>query len=298
MVSTPFGDAIRASSGDSWLDHVARASLRAAEANFYPGHPRPLLTVSLDDPGADSWETARMTLAVQNATAKIAHLIADPKTQTAQARRVYREKAPLMARGQSGATLFLGFPTPEADPADEPLFNMRVATLPERAAVDLLGLLPNDRTDSRAVSAALARRVTERSAINDLVRAVQEIHAGVQFAFTDHAGRTATSVLSQGQATVLEDALRQTTLDRRTITFTGLLDGMRTHRRLFYLVDESGRELSGGVDTEQLPDLRDHIGDQVIATVEEVTTVAKSGRRSHPSYRLLSLARPGDLFDE
>lgn len=298
MVSTPFGEALQRSSGDTWLDQIARASLRAAEAKFFPGHPRPMLTVALDDPGADSWETARMTLAVQNATAKIAHLITDPKTQTSQARRVYREKAPLMPRGQSGATIYFGFPTPEFDPVSDPLFDLRIATLPEQAAVDLIGLLPTDRADDRAVDAVLARRVTERSAINDLVRAIQDVHAGASFSFTDHVGRTATSVLSQDQAAVLEDALRQTTLDRKTITLTGLLDGMRTHRRLFYLVDEGGREISGGIDTDQLPDVRDHIGEQVVATVEEVTTVAKSGRRSHPSYRLLSLARPGELFDE
>jgi hypothetical protein len=257
-----------------------------------------MLTVTLEDPQADSWETARVTLAVQNATAKIAHLITDPRTQTSQARRAYRERAPLMPRGQSGPTLYFGFPTPEFDPVADPLLDVRVATLPEQATVDLIGLLPRDRADERAIEAVVARRVTERSAINDLVQAIREVHAGVSFSFSDHANRTASSVLSQDQATVLEEALRQTTLDRKTITLRGLLDGVRTQRRLFYLVDEGGREISGGIDTDQVRDVQVHIGEHVVATVEEVTSVAKSGRRSRPSYRLLSLARPAGLFDD
>lgn len=297
MVSSPFREALRDAPREGWLDRLAAASLEAAEAKFGPAEPHPLLTVELQASEVDTWDTARVALAVQNATAKLGHLISDPKTNSAQSRRSYREAAPLIPRGQAGRTLFFGFPTATTGELHDPLFDMRVSTLPERAVVDLVGLLPKGPEDYRALDAVLARRVTERSAINDLVRAVQETDSGVTVSFRDHTGKTAASVLLQDQAATLEDALRETSIDRREITLTGSLDGMRTQRRIFYLLGDDGREISGGVDTELLTEVREHIGDTVVATVEEVTSVEQSGKRSRPSYRLLRLTRPASLFE-
>ncbi|MBO9567325.1 MAG: hypothetical protein J7503_00755 [Cellulomonas iranensis] len=295
-MTSPFRHAIRSAPRETWLDRLAVASLEAADAKFYSTNTEPLLTVAMQAREVDTWDTARISLAVQDATAKLGHLIQDPRTNSAQARRAYREAAPLIPRGQAGGKMFFGFPSPTTDSVDEPLFSFRVSTLTERAAVDLIGMLPRSEDDDEALDAVLARRVTERSALNDLAQAVKDVDAGLELEFRDAQGRVERSVLLHDQAVALQDSLKESRMDRREITVTGMLDGMRTQRRIFYLLEESGREISGGVDSELLPEVRSHIGELVTATVEEVTRVEQSGRRSRPSHRLLKLVRPTSLI--
>jgi hypothetical protein len=246
-----------------------------------------------------AYETALVTIAIQNATAKLGHIIRDPRSETTQARRSDREQTQLIPRGQSNGTLFFGFPTPEDSPALD-LFGDRPRTLAETAARELCEILPRSAEDDGALDAVLAQRSTVRSAVSDLVDAVTEISTGFGLRITSDFGETVTSELSMEQAVVLQDSLRETRTDRRTQQLTGRLDGVRTRRRIFYLELETGGEIHGAVGPESdlMQSIRQNLDRQVIATIESEQIESLAGRRARPTYRLLRLETAPTLFDE
>ncbi|WP_425954679.1 hypothetical protein [Xylanimonas sp. McL0601] len=294
-MSNPLLDAMRSAPRRTWLDKIAYASLHAAEAKFFPRPAAPLVTVELNVEKVDAYDTARVSLALQDATAKIGHLIQDPRTSTSQSRKQYREAAPLVPRGQIGNLLYFGFP--EVAPPEGALFDERVQTLSERAVLDLFEILPESTDDDRALDAVLARHVTERAAISDLVSAVKETDTGLGMKFSAGDRVIAVSTLSHDQADVLETALSESNVDRKGEIVEGVLDGMRTSRRLFYLETENGPDISGALDEDKLAEVRDYIGERVVATLERTQVLHKSGKIGRRSYRLLDLQGVDSLFD-
>lgn len=293
-----FRDAESEIHGDSWLDELARASLRAAESKFGTSRHPALLRVQLVGAGVvDAYASATLTQALQDATAKVGHILRDPTTEATRATRSDRDRARLIPRGQSHGTFFFGFPEEQLPPTKDLLTPFRVASLAEAAARELVEMLPQSVEDDPAVDAVLGQRQTVRSAINDLVVAVNRIQSGVALVMSS-PGEAVGSTLSTAHAEVLRESLEATRTDRRTITVKGVLDGVRTHRRIFYLEPETGPEIHGGIQPEQMPLIREYLGREVIATVEQVQIETRSGRRMRPTYLLRDLRQEEPLPED
>ena len=74
---------------------------------------------------------AEIERALQDATAKIGHIIRNPAGEVTIVQQADRDKAPLIQRGQAGNAIFFGFP--ELDVSDDALIVDGIETLSERA---------------------------------------------------------------------------------------------------------------------------------------------------------------------
>lgn len=294
----PLREALMSVPDETWLDRLARSSLRAAESNLYGSRTAPLLTVTLASGAADAYETASVLRGVQDATAKVGHFIRERQTERTSAQKLDREKARLMPRGQSGGTIFLGFPDPVDEYSDFILPDGHFPTLAEAAVHELIEYLPADPEDDRALDAVLSQRATIRSAIQDIVEVVHNSSVGMTMRLSTPGNLDAVSILTSAQARILNENLRETSTERTTLTATGILDGMRTSRRVFYLETDTGRDIHGAVDTDQLSAMRDLIGLRVTMKLEASTIYAKSGRKSQTTYRMIGVGADPSLFDE
>jgi len=199
MVSKSFSEARREITGDSWLDKLARASLSAAEAKF-SGREAPLLRVVLSGVRAmDAHDSYLVTKAVQDATAKLGHIISDPTTERSAAYRSDRERARLIQRGQTGNVIVFGFPESTVEPQEYDL-GITTETLAERAVRELVSVLPSSADDDASLDAVLAQRPTVRNAVNDIAQAVPRRAEGLGFRMTPTSGEAIDSVLSMEQA--------------------------------------------------------------------------------------------------
>ncbi len=283
-----FREAIAEISGDSWLDDLARASWRAAEEKFSPDYVPPAqLRVSF--PGVRdmlAYDSYLATKAIQTATAKLGHIIRNPRSETSMAHAADRVKASLMLRSQSGNTIIFGFPEVE-DKAPGTLPGVVPETLAVRAARELVSMLPSSAEDDAAIDAVLAQRETVRNAVDDIVKAVPRKADGLSFELSQGFEDPVSSILSQEQAGMLRDSLQETRTARERILMPGRLDGVRTKRRIFYLEPESGGEIHGALDLESLEEVRANLNRQVIVRLEREQIISASGRRAQPLYRLL-----------
>lgn len=287
-----YRDALREITGDSWLDDLARASIRAAEAKFSPDYAPPAL-LRVEFPGlreVEAHDSYLATKAIQDATAKLAHIIRNPGTETNIAHAASRAKAPLFIRNQAGNVMVFGFPSAEDQIPSGTLPGTVSTSLAVAAARELVIVLPSSAEDDAALDALLAQRPTVRNAVNGIVKAVPAKADGLGFRLTPSVGEPVSSVLSRDQVRVLGDSLAELRVDKREITMAGRLDGVRTKRRIFYLETESGTDIHGALDLESsLADIRENLDRQVVVRLEEERTQSASGQRSLPRYRLLRI---------
>jgi len=301
MVNSPLREAIAGIHGKSWLDEAARSSLRAADSKFFGATSDPLLRVEMRGPRRIGvHDTAVVAIAIQDATAKLGHVIRNPHQEWTQVRKKDRELALLIPRGQSGSTLFFGFPPPEEEQGESLLPEHDGPSLSETATRELLEILPGSSEDDAALDAVLGQRTTVRSAVSDIVKAVDETAAGLHLEFTSVGDERLRSQLSTEHAAVLRDGLRETRTDTREMSLTGRLDGVRTRRRIFYLELETGGEIHGaiGPEAELMAEIRRYLDHRVVAAVESEQVETMAGRRGHPTYRLLRLDPAPSLFDD
>jgi len=296
MVTKNFRDARHAIEGNSWLDDLSRASLSVAESKFPEKLDEiPSLHVSLlGIHDLDAYISSIMTKAVQDATAKIGHIIRNPKSEVSAVYPRDREKARLIQRGQSGGMIIFGFADDQRI-ADNYLTDP-IETLAERAARELLTVLPRSDDDDASLDAVLAQRPTVRNAVSDIVNAVPAQTSGLDFRLMLGTGETVDSVLTAEQAAVLKNSLGETRRHVRTITRIGRLDGVRTKRRIFYLELKEGVEIHGAIDISELEEVRQNLDREVVVTLQEERTRSLTGRRGRPYYRLMKLQSSQSLF--
>jgi hypothetical protein len=300
VVTNPFRAVARDVRGSDWIAQAARSSLRAAEAKFYPEPSEPLLRVDLRGSRTiGAFDTATVILAIQSATAKLARVMQDPSQERTQSRKADRDAALLIPRAQLGRTLFFAFPSSETE-IDQTMFpELPNVSLSEAAAIELCSVLPSTEDDDAALDALASQRTTVRSAVSDIVDAVNDIATGIALDVTVAGQDPVHSEVTVDQAGVLADTLKETRTDRRTEEMVGRLDGIRTRRRIFYLELETGEEISGAVgpDPALMARIRENLDRSVIAQVESQRVETLAGRRGRPTYRLIGLERRQDLFD-
>jgi hypothetical protein len=237
----------------------------------------------------DAHDSYLATKAIQDATAKLAHIIRNPRSETSIAHAADRAKAPLLMRSQTGNVIIFGFPVVEDEVPPGTLAGIVPETLAVQAARELVNVLPSSSEDDAAIDAVLAQRLTVRNAVNDIVNAVPKKAEGLGIQLQRGSGDTVSSILSTEQAGMLKDSLKETRVGRRVITMAGRLDGVRTKRRIFYLEPESGGEIHGALDLESLDEIRANLNRHVVVRLEEERIESVSGRKSQPLYRLLRI---------
>lgn len=281
--------------GGTWLDDIARASAMAANAKFERTSRSPLLQVSLI--GAthlDAYTFSDLSRALQDATAKIGHIIRNPSGEVTIVQPADRDKAPLIQRGQAGNAIFFGFPEPATEDA---LINDGLETLSERAVKELCDFLPANGSDDGALDAVLLQRDTVRNAVSDIVNAVTK-NAGIGLRLTPTSGEQVARSMTTEQARVLSNSLRETRDAVGYETVSGRLDGVRTRRRIFYLERESGGTIQGAVAPDLLDRIKAYLDRPVTARLRVVRTTTIDGRRGRPVHELLEITPEVNLFEQ
>ncbi|MGK3200775.1 hypothetical protein [Amycolatopsis kentuckyensis] len=281
--------------GGTWLDDLARASAMAANAKFERTSRSPLLHVSvIGEQTIDAYTFSDISRALQDATAKIGHIIRNPSGEVTQVQQADRDKAPLIQRGQAGNAIFFGFP--ELDVSDDALIVDGIETLSERAVKELCDFLPANGSDDGALDAVLLQRDTVRNAVSDIVNAVAK-NAGIGMALTPTSGEQVTRSMTTEQARILQGSLRESREAVGYETVRGRLDGVRTRRRIFYLDREPGGTIQGAVAPDLLDQIKENLDRPVTARLRVVRTTTIDGRRGRPVFELLEITPEVSLFD-
>nr|WP_221219224.1 hypothetical protein [Prauserella isguenensis] len=276
------------------MDDLARASARAAHAKFERPIRSALLRVSmLDSPRMDAYAFSDISRALQDATAKVGHIVRNPQGEITYVQPADREKAPLLQRGQAGNALFFGFPE-TSDP--DALINDGIETLSERAVKELCDFLPINGSDDGALDAVLLQRDTIRNAVSDVVSAVTKT-SSLGLTLMPTSGEEVTRSMTTEQARVLHNSLRESREDVGYETVTGRLDGVRTRRRIFYLERDTGSTIQGAVVPDLLDQIKVNLDRPVTARLRVVRTTTIDGRRGRPVYELLDIHGETSLFD-
>nr|WP_167175417.1 hypothetical protein [Saccharomonospora amisosensis] len=280
--------------GGTWLDDLARASALAAHAKFERTCRSPLLRVSLlGSTRLDAYTFSDISKSLQDATAKIGHIVRNPQGEITYVQPADREKAPLIQRGLAGNAMFFGFPETSAPDA---LINDGIETLSERAVKELCDFLPVNGSDDGALDAVLLQRDTVRNAVSDIVNAVMKT-SSIGLSLTPTYGDEITRSMTTEQAKVLQNSLRESREDVGYETVTGRLDGVRTRRRIFYLERDTGSTIQGAVAPDLLDEIKLNLDRPVTARLRVVRTTTIDGRRGRPVYELLEIHSESSLFD-
>jgi hypothetical protein len=281
--------------GGTWLDDLARASAMAAHAKFERTCRSPSLRVSvIGSDRQDAYTFSDIGRALQDATAKIGHIIRNPQGEVTYVQPADRDKAPLIMRGQAGNTMFFGFPEP---PADDALIHDGIETLSERAVKELCDFLPANGSDDGALDAVLLQRDTVRNAVSDVVNAVIKT-SGIGLQLTPTSGDELARSMTTDQAKVLHNSLRESREAVGYETVSGRLDGIRTRRRIFYLERESGGTIQGAMAPDLLDKIKENLDRPVTARLRVVRTTTIDGRRGRPVHELLEITPEVNLFDQ
>lgn len=280
--------------GGTWLDDLARASALAAHAKFERSSRSPLLRVAVFGSNQlDAYTFSEIGKALQDATAKIGHIVRSPQDEVTYVQPADREKAPLIQRGQAGNTMFFGFPeTSEPDA----LIHDGIETLSERAVKELCDFLPANGSDDGALDAVLLQRDTVRNAVSDIVNAVGR-HAGIGLTLSPTSGDELARSMTTDQARVLQGSLRESREDVGYETVKGRLDGVRTRRRIFYLERDTGATIKGAIAPEEMDEIKLNLDRPVTVRLRVVRTTTIDGRRGRPVYELLRIHSETSLFD-
>jgi hypothetical protein len=280
--------------GGTWLDDLARASALAAHAKFERTCRSPLLRVSLlGSSRLDAYTFSDISKALQDATAKIGHIVRNPQGEITYVQPADREKAPLIQRGLAGNAMFFGFPETASQDA---LISDGIETLSERAVKELCDFLPANGSDDGALDAVLLQRDTVRNAVSDIVNAVTKT-ASIGLSLTPTTGEELTRSMTTEQARMLQNSLRESREDVGYETVSGRLDGVRTRRRIFYLERDTGATIQGAVSPDLLDEIKLILDRPVTARLRVVRTTTIDGRRGRPVYELLQIHSETSLFD-
>jgi len=277
---------------DPRLASMYRNSARAFASKFFDEHYVPPLRVEFGTiENADALSFGALTTALQISTAIIAKGLVFPAAESFRRTTQDVERAPLVPLGSFGNALMFAFPTPKLIEPGQASWNVDIDyTLTEAAVKELVTVLPKHLDDLASIDVLPAQAKAVRSAMKTLADAIK-ITGGIKVTldlprFDGHVE----SVLSSDQAKRVGSVLAGTRDRISEETVQATLDGVRTQRRLFYLVKDDGAEVHGPVGPELLPKIREYLGRRVTARLQRIVVEDDSGHQSRAVYRLLSLS--------
>lgn len=276
----------------SRVSKLRRNSLLAFREKFVSTVP-PLRVQLGSDTQISATDLSTITKALQDATARSAMLILHPNEDRIRVSSDIRGRAELIPRSQSGNVLYFDFPAVTVSGNELP--TGRITHLAERAVLELIQVMPENDADQASIEALPSRRVGLRSAVQTLARAVTATES-LSITLSRRGAEEGHSVLTNQQALEIPELLSGTTTETREIPVRGLMDGMRTLRRLFYINDdEHAKEYQGSIESDQIPAVQAAMGRIVDARLKETVTVRADGSRSHASFSLMHLEVSPDL---
>jgi hypothetical protein len=282
---------------DSRLSAMYRNSAFAFESKFLDTAFMPPLRLDFGSQAVlDARAYGAITTALQKSTATIAKGLLYPAAAGVRQTRVDIARAPLIPMGSFGSSLLFTFPDPTVNDRDQQAWAVDTDyTLTEAAVKELVNVMPSNFDDRAAIDVLPSQAKSIRNAMKTLADAIKStggIHLTLDLPKLD--GRVE-SVLSGDQARSVETALsgRENRVTEETVVAT--LDGVRTQRRIFYLVKDDGTEIHGSVGLELMPQIREHLGQNVAARLQRLVIEDASGRETRPVFRLLSLSVDEEL---
>jgi hypothetical protein len=141
---------------------LARNSLLAIRERFAPSRP-PLKVVLGEGRDLSATDLSTLTAALQEATARMAMLILQPREDRVRVYPEIRERAKLISRSQIANALYFDFP-PIVRSESELSPGIQFAHLTEQAVRNLIEVLPQDSQDTSTLDALPARRIGVRAA--------------------------------------------------------------------------------------------------------------------------------------
>lgn len=277
--------------GDTWLDELARASVDALSTRRRRIiAPDPFLVVNI---GVDLDATTLTTVTknVQNAVARVGHLIVDQRTDADRVLSSDLTRTPLFPLYNQHRRIIFGFTAP---PSEDPtaLFPTEPGhvTIAERAAAELLQVLPSNADDFEALETILGRARATRNAVRDLATTAS---ATMGMNLLVHGREELRSTLTQVQASTLAvDLAEETEYETEQFSVQGKLDGARMRRRIFYF-EGRNQDYQGGYDPDLAATVRNFIDLPARAGMERIRRKKLTGTPGRWTYRLLSLSEPG-----
>lgn len=268
--------------GEDFPSRLARMSALAAASKFEPAPPVPFIRVDFLSGLPDAYALGQTIEQVHSATAQVAKWMRN-HASAPDIGRIDRDRVRLVPRA-AGRSIFFDFPDSSATSAM--LVPDRIETLAEVAAFALIERLPQSADDDDTLDSLLSEPQAIKLAIDRLAKAASASEGiGLEVSTSDHRGEHA--VITGDQARVLKENLNLPSVESFTLTSRGMLDGMRTRRRLFYLISGDD-ELSGAIEEDLLVNVRQHLGEMVDATIE-TTVITNPKGRSRTARRLIGV---------
>ncbi|MGU3652517.1 hypothetical protein [Mycolicibacterium sp. A43C] len=245
----------------------------------------------------NSYVAGQISMAIQQATADMDIALRNPQALKRHTSLTGNLDAPVVQEGAAGNVLLFRAPAVTFD--DD---GISLGPQPGRTSAafrELLNVLPENKADMQSfVSRLELWPALERQAVQTVSNMAIGTPEGVSLTLSTR-DMDATSVLDTESATEVSEFLegRQPSLSSENVS--GILDGFRGTRRVFYLITDDGREIAGSVDTAMLPDVRRLAGERVDATLSVSRWVARNGHKGPKHYGLISVTPevvPGGLF--
>jgi hypothetical protein len=245
----------------------------------------------------NSYIAGQISMAIQQATAEMDIALRNPKAVKRHTKLSGQLDAPVVQEGSVGNVLI--FRAPAVVLADDVL---NLGPQPGRTSAalrELLNVLPENDSDLQSfVSRIGAAPALERQAVQTVSRMAKDTPEGVSLSLSTR-DMDATSVLDIGSATEVAEFLQGRKPVRSEESVSGVLDGFRGTRRVFYLISDDGREIAGSVDPSLLPVVQRLAGERVDARLSVSRWVARNGHSGPKHYGLIGLTReepPVSLF--
>jgi hypothetical protein len=291
-----YAAAVAAASGDDPMSVLKRASLDALAASVpevRPESTQPALYLRLAEIGAvdhavPMQEAGEFLGRVQRAVARVAKARRNRVLLVERLRREDFVVARLDVAAAAPGSLVVKI-QPHLQPAQDGEIPLGGTTWAELALIDILTALPESEGDDASVEAILAGSPILRRAVADLVVGRRGELLDVSFDLRRASGETITSRLTPNHTIALRRTLSAPTEERFVERRVGVLDGVRTRRRLFYFRVENEPEIHGLIQEELVDAVKANLDRRVEVTLEVVTTRSKGGKRGARSYLLLDI---------
>ncbi|RPA64890.1 hypothetical protein EF294_07345 [Gordonia oryzae] len=235
---------------------------------------------------AGSYDVGRISTSLQNAVAYIGKYqknrsVSPQSTLT----RADRRRFEIVQEAQFGSNLVFRVPAIDIEPRG--LDVGRHATVAGSALRELIATLPEADDDAWSPLGVMGAPPLVRRAVHDVSKAVADLPDGIALRLIPETGSETEAALSHARATLLRTELdnREDVIDEER--HSGLLDGLRGTRRVFYLVKDDDQEIVGAVDAAMVQEVEQFEHTRVTMTLETTQWVKKNGRLGDKAYRLL-----------
>jgi predicted phosphoribosyltransferase len=224
---------------------------------------------------------------VQRATTQMDSALLRPQSAALRPSREDRDDTLVIQEGAAGNTLIFRAPAAvlREDGIDFGVHPNRAG----RALQQLMNVLPENPEDIGSFIRGIGSApVLERQAVQTMSRLALNSPFGLGLNL-ENPRVSVRSNFNKQSAEQVDDYLRDRQVNTSTEERTGILDGFRGTRRVFYLITEDGREIAGSVDDALLPTVRRLAGQRVLAHLAATQWAARSGSLGPKHYDLLKI---------